>query len=137
MKIDKLAAALVLLTLPACARRPATTAADAAPERVVVSLGPVVKVPTERPVAVVGTIYGNEETTVSAKVAGRVRETFKDMGDRCAPGERLAQIDPTDYELERVKQEMAVRETLAKLGLTSEPDPSFDPNELPTVKRAL
>jgi membrane fusion protein, multidrug efflux system len=130
-------AAALLLALSACTRPAETKPADAAPERVVVTLAPLVSNDTERRVAVVGTIYGDEETTVSAKVAGRVQHIFKDMGDRCKGGEPLAQIEPTDYELERVKQEMAVKETLAKLGLTSEPEESFDPSALPTVKRAV
>src|SRR5688572_19273061 len=101
-----------------------------------VTLAPTVVKPLQRTVDVVGTLYGDEETTISAKVPGRVTEVMKDVGDRCGDGEPLAQIDRIDYELARTQAEMAVRETLAKLGLTEIPQGEFDPTKVPTVERA-
>lgn len=91
--------------------------------------------PLERSVEVVGTLYGDEETTISAKVAGRVTEIFKDVGDRTSEVEPLAQIDPTDYQLQRVQAQMAVEQALAKLGLDRLPDDKFDPAGVATVKQ--
>ncbi len=103
---------------------------------VAVTLAPVTTRPVQRAVEVVGTLYGDEETTISAKVAGRITTIFKDVGDRSGPGEPLAQIEKTDYELARTQQRMAVQESLAKLGLTAFPTGEFDPAKVPLVERA-
>ena len=48
---------------------------------------------------VTGTLFGDEETTIAAKVEGRVVEVLKDLGDVAMPGDPLVRVDPTDYEL--------------------------------------
>jgi RND family efflux transporter MFP subunit len=101
-----------------------------------VTLGRSIVRPLQRTVEVVGTLYGDEETTISAKVPGRVSAVMKDVGDRCGEGQPLAQIAPVDYELARTQTEMAMQETLAKLGLTEFPEGEFDPTNVPTVERA-
>jgi len=44
--------------------------------------------PVQRYVDVVGTLFGDEEATVSAKVPGRIVQVARDVGDRVAPGRR-------------------------------------------------
>ncbi len=90
----------------------------------------------QRQIEVVGTLYGDEDTTVSAKVPGKIVELTCDMGDRVKSGEKLAQIETTDYELAVTQRQLAVRESLAKVGLTQLPADSFDPASVPTVLRA-
>ena len=85
---------------------------------------------------VTGTLHGDEETTVAAKVAGRVLEVHKDMGDVAEPGEALIRIDPTDYELALAERQRAFYESLAKIGLTALPAEQFDLDALPGVERA-
>lgn len=87
-------------------------------------------------VEVVGTLYGLQETTLSAKVSGQVVQQLKDLGDRVAGGEVLARIDPTDYKLAVAQAEVEVLEPLAELGLKEVPagDPDFA--KLATVRRA-
>ncbi|MFO0983362.1 MAG: efflux RND transporter periplasmic adaptor subunit [Planctomycetota bacterium] len=126
-----------LVLLASCQRTASVAKTDVAAERVIVTLAPTTMQSIERRVAVVGTIFGNQELTLSAKVSGRVRQVLADMGDRVAPGDALVQIEQTDYELERLKQDTALHQTLARLGLTSEPDAGFDENQLPTVQRAV
>jgi len=94
--------------------------------------------PTSVPLTVeaVGTLLGEEESTVSAKVEGRVIKIRADLGDRVADGAVLAQIDPTDFSLIVLQRESALNEALAKLGLTALPEASFDPATVPTVQRA-
>src|SRR4051812_26888395 len=89
-----------------------------------------------RSVEVVGTLFGDEETTVSAKVPGRVTHIYKDVGDRAGEGEALMQIDKTDYELGVNQKKMAVQAELSKLGLTDLPEEDFDPSRVPTVEKA-
>lgn len=105
-------------------------------EKVKVTLGSSKVQPVQRSVSVVGTLYGDEETVISAKIAGRIVDVFRDMGDRVTLGEPLAQIDETDYKLELAQRQSAIGATLAKLGLTEMPKGNFDPSQVPTVVRA-
>jgi multidrug resistance efflux pump len=131
-------ATLGLLAVAGCGDESQAKAGGQQAQRdpVAVSLAPVTMQPVQRSVEVVGTLYGDEEATISAKVAGRITTIFKDVGDRSAPSEPLAQIERTDYELARTQQRMAVQESLAKLGLTEFPTGDFDPAKVPLVVRA-
>ncbi len=112
------------------ARRGPTTA----PVDVVVA--PVRVDSIQRQVEVVGTLFGDEETTVSAKVSGRVIAVHRDVGDRVRPGEPLAKIETTDYELARDQKQLAMRESLSKLGLSQFPEGDLDADSIPTVRKA-
>jgi multidrug efflux pump subunit AcrA (membrane-fusion protein) len=90
----------------------------------------------QRTVDVPGTLYGDEEATISAKVSGRVVAVYHDVGDRVRPGQPLAQIETRDYELARSQRQLAVRESLSKLGLTAFPEGDFNADEIPTVRKA-
>jgi RND family efflux transporter MFP subunit len=105
-------------------------------EVVPVALQPVQVQPTQRYVEVNGTLYGDEETTVAAKVAGRVREIKSDIGDRVLSGEVLCELDRTDYDLAVKQKELAILEALAKLGLDKMPPVDFDVSKVPTVVRS-
>lgn len=87
-------------------------------------------------IELIGSLYGDEESSISAKVPGRIMELSVDLGDRVEPGTLLARIDPTDYKLAIAQKELAVREALSRLGLSEMPDASFDPTNVPTVLRA-
>src|SRR5687768_14020985 len=128
--------AATLVALPACNKTSAQPAAARGPATVPVILTPVQKLPVTRTVDVVGTLYGEEETVVSAKVPGRIITLYKDVGDPVAPGEPLVQLKPNDYQLAVNKAELAMKEALAKLGLTELPPPDFDITKIPTVVRA-
>jgi RND family efflux transporter MFP subunit len=127
---------LLLVIISGCDRAPATTVEQRQAEPVTVTLASTRLAPVQRSVEVVGTLFGDEEMTVSAKVPGRIVELFKDVGDRAAGDDPLAQIERTDYELDRSRQELAMREVLAKLGLEELPGEQFDPAKVPTVERA-
>ncbi len=83
-----------------------------------------------------GTLFGEEETTVSAKVPGRVSAILKDLGDEVSPGEPLLRLEEIDYVLARDARLELARESLAKLGLEKLPPEKFDVTALPTVERA-
>ena len=118
----------------ACGRDEATSSET--PPEVAVSVTSPVRRDLPRFTQVTGTLYGDEETTIAAKVEGRVVEVVRDLGDVAAPGDPLVRIDPTDYELERAEREGAFRESLARLGLTALPSDGFDVESLPSVERA-
>lgn len=76
----------------------------------------------ERTIDVVGSLFGDEDAQISAKVAGQIVEVHKDVGDEAAPGEPLAQIDPVTYRLLRDQARMSLQQSLATLGLKQVPE---------------
>lgn len=105
------------------------------PAPITVSLRAPTSRPVQRWVGAVGNLYGNEEATISAKVAGRVMEIYCDVGDRIPAGGKLAQIEKTDYDLALKQKDLAMRTSLSKLGLRELPPANFDIAKVPTVER--
>ena len=129
---------LALLALCACSKpNSPAPGAGARPEVAVpVLLRPVKTQAVQVEVGVNGTLWGDEDVSLSAKVSGRVLEVAHDLGDRLGAGELLARIDPLDYTLAVEQKELAVRESLAKIGLQELPAAEFDPARVPVVERA-
>jgi RND family efflux transporter MFP subunit len=125
------------LAVAGCEKKEAIPTQAKVTEAVAVSLVPSRVEPVQRSVSVVGTLFGDEEAIISAKVPGRVVQIMKDMGDRASAGDVLAQIDKTDYELEKTSKEMDYHQSLAKLGLKDAPPENFDLHSIPTVQRAV
>lgn len=101
-----------------------------------VRTAPVERRNLSRVLEITGTLFGTEEATISAQVPARVESISKDFGDLVAPGEVLAQLDRTDYEMALELKRTAMLETLASLGLEALPGPEFDPATVPTVVKA-
>lgn len=101
-----------------------------------VRVAPVQRRSVQRGIDVTGTLYGDDEARISAKVAGRVIVVQKDIGDRVAADEIIAQVDRTDFELTRLQREAAMSEALSRLGLDAMPGEDFDLATLPAVRRA-
>jgi membrane fusion protein (multidrug efflux system) len=129
----------ITVLLTACSEREEGTgsqAGAAARDPVAVTVRPVTVRNAQRSVEVTGTLFGEEEVTISNKVPGKVIATYKDVGDRVAPGEELAQLLRNDYELARNQRQSALAEVLARLGTDKVPPQDFDPTSLPAVSRA-
>jgi multidrug efflux pump subunit AcrA (membrane-fusion protein) len=90
----------------------------------------------QRSVDVIGTLYGQEDVTISNKVAGKVVTIYKDIGDRAKPGEVLAQLLKNDYQLSLNEKQSALQEALSSLGLSDVPPDDFDLEKVPAVRRA-
>src|SRR5258706_6253374 len=120
----------------ACERKTQAQVQSRAATTVPVILKPLKILPVQRTVDVVGTLYGDEETVVSAKVPGRIIALYKDIGDTVAPGEPLVQLKPKDYQLNVAKAQLALEESLAKLGLKELPSKDFDVAKIPPVVKA-
>jgi RND family efflux transporter MFP subunit len=103
---------------------------------VCVTAGPVTFRSVQRSVEAVGTLHGYEEVTLSAKVEGRIRKIGHDVADRVSPGELLAEIDPTDYDLAVRQAERGLHVELAKLGLQEPPGSRFDVTKVVPVMQA-
>src|SRR6266566_3214729 len=126
---------LLVISLSACerqgeAKKPTT------PPPVPVILRPATVAEVQRAIEVNGTLWADEDVTISNKINGKVIGIYKDVGDHAEPGEPLAQLLKNDYELDRNQKESALQETLTKLGLKEIPTKDFDVSTLPTVRRA-
>jgi RND family efflux transporter MFP subunit len=128
-------AVLPAVTLTACDRKSQAQATRAA-TTVPVTLQAVKVMPIQRAVDVVGTLFGEEETIVSAKVPGRIIALYKDVGDTVAPFEPLVQLKENDYKLSVNKARLAMEESLAKVGLRELPAKDYDASKVPTVVKA-
>lgn len=92
-----LAAATALLWGCQRAVAPEAVAAEAQQVAVPVTVATVVERPSVRLVNFVGTLYGNEEVTLSSQVEGQIRSLSVDLGDQVAAGQVLAQIDEDQW----------------------------------------
>jgi RND family efflux transporter MFP subunit len=126
----------VLTCVTACERKTQASQQARAATTVPVILKPARTQPVQRAVDVVGTLYGEEETVVSAKVPGRIIALYKDVGDTVKPGEALVQLKQNDYQLSVNKAQLAMEEALAKLGLKELPPKDFDVTKVPTIVKA-
>lgn len=135
--------ALLPLLIAACDRltgppgppaSPPSAAPAAAP--VEVRTAAVVRGSAPRTLEATGTLHGAEETTVAAKVAGRIVGITADLGDVVAAGSPLARLDSTDYALALETARRTLRQSLARLGLETLPPGPFDASKVPAVERA-
>lgn len=90
-----------------------------------------------RSLRVSGSLQADQETTIAARVAGRVLMIAKDLGDEARPGETLLLLDPTDAALLRAERRRALEQALAQLGLGELPAGALATEDLPEVKQAL
>ena len=96
-RIAPLALALLCGTVAGCAREsdsqvtaPAPASADAALQ---ITVAPVTLRPTKRLLKFVGTLFGNEEVTLSSQVDGQVTAVHADLGDQVRADQVLLDID--------------------------------------------
>lgn len=119
---------------------PASPVAPPTPQdapAVVVTVEPVTARPIARVTAVVGTLQGSDQLTVTANVEGHVAAYLRDVGDIVKPGEVLLEIDPTEFDLAVLKARRGLDRELARLGLDRIPGQDFDPSGIKTVVRAV
>jgi membrane fusion protein (multidrug efflux system) len=114
MTIIRLLLLVGLLWNGGCARRndgePAAPAAAGAALAVPITVAPVTIRPSERVVSFVGTLYGNEEVTLSSQMEGQINAMAADLGDHVEATQVLAEIN--DDQLRARLRE--VEATLAK-----------------------
>jgi RND family efflux transporter MFP subunit len=127
---------LWILFLSGCSRTNSSTPAPAPAAVVAVQALQVEASSVQRTVEFVGTLEGEREVTVSSEVAGRVLTIKADLGDRVQPGQVLAEIDSRELVLAVERQQAALQQTLASLGLSKEGDPMPDPASTSVVRRA-
>lgn len=128
----------MLCTLIACSKpvAPSQPASAATREPIEVAVAPIERGSVQRFVRGTGTLFGQDQTTVAAKVAGRVEAVYRDVGDEVKPGDPLVRVESTDYELALAERRRAFEQALAQLGLEALPESDFSVDSLPAVERA-
>ena len=72
-----------------------------------------------RTVEVNGTLAAQDQVAVAFKVAGRIDRLPVDLGDNVKPGQLLAGLDRTDFDLAVAQASAALEQARARLGLTA------------------
>lgn len=127
------------LPLAACDRNTAASKEKTPPKAeapLPVTVTPARTQSVARTIEFVGTLYANEEVTVSTEVDGRIASLAVDLGDRVERGQTLAKIDDAEFRYTIKQTESNLRETLAKLGLDKTPPQDFDVSQTSVVMRA-
>ena len=86
-----------------CSRGPTPggTAAGAAPPKAIpVEAIPVSVRSAQRVLEVTGTLQPFDKVTLSAEVDGPVQRVLVDLGDKVAPGQLLAEINPAEFQIQ-------------------------------------
>ena len=93
--------------------------------------------PMERVISVIGVLAAIDQATLSVKVSGRLESLSVDLGTRVRKGERVAQIEPIDYELKLKSAEALLAQARARLGLPLVgTDDTVNAEETSTVRQA-
>lgn len=102
-----------------------------------VKTAPVVERSVGETVTVNGTLAAYDQTTVSAKVPGRLKSISVDLGSVVRGGQVIAQLEPEDYRLRVQQAEAGLAQARARLGLSPEGiDDRVDPELTGTVRQA-
>ncbi len=134
-----LSAAILVSLLTSCGKTsdaPKGREGSAGPPRLV-RLARVEVRPMERSIPVTGTLAAQDQSTLSAKVPGRLQRLAVDIGDVVHEGDLLAQVEPRDYELRLQQAGAALAQARVALGLPLEGDDDRIPlEEVSSVKQA-
>ena len=119
---------------PASAKQPSPGAGKGARQVRTVA---VVEAPFGESVTANGTLAAFDQTTVSVKVPGRVRNIGVDLGSVVSKGQVIAQLEPQDYRLRVQQAEASLAQARARLGLAPDgTDDNVDPEKTATVRQA-
>lgn len=88
-----------------------------------------------RVVESVGTLFPFEEAVISAEISGRAEDVRFDLGDVVEKGQILIRIDDEEQRYQVQQSEAQLRQSLERLGLTSDNAKVQDIRETPDVRR--
>jgi RND family efflux transporter MFP subunit len=133
--LRQVALCVSLLSFFACGKqKPAEAKKDSGPVRVrVASVRPKQIV---RAVESVGTFFPYDEVLISAEIEGKVDQVNVDLGDTVAQGQILVHISDEEQRYLLAQNEAQLRQSLERLGLSSEKDRLADVRQAPDVRRA-
>jgi RND family efflux transporter MFP subunit len=120
---------------PAVAQQSTTASENRTPRSVKVSR--VAKTLMERTASVTGTLAAYDQAVLSMKVPGRLKSIEVDLGSVVQRGQKIAQVEPQDYQLRLQQAEAALAQVRARLGLSVDgTDDRVDPEKTGTVSQA-
>ena len=135
--VRQLALCLLALTAGsflACSNSNRAAANNSKP--VLVHVYTVAEETARRRVQAIGSLFALEESTLSAEVDGVVDQVLADVGDAVAAGQPLVVLDQRELQLDLDRQQGAVREVRAQLGIGPNQPPPADSGKLPSVQHA-
>lgn len=91
---------------------------------------------TRRRVQAVGSLFGLEESALSAQVEARVDKVLVDVGDVVGEGQPLVLLDQRELQFEVERQQGLVKQVRAQLGIGPTDPPPADPKKMASVQRA-
>jgi membrane fusion protein, multidrug efflux system len=139
MRLRFIGMSWLLLLCAACSRQPSKSeveAASNAPEPVVIELAAAESRKVERTISVTGSLHPDESVSVSAEVAGILREIRVDFGQQVRKGEVIAVLDSQESELQLERSRAALAQALARVGLSSAQE-NISPDTTPAIRQAL
>ncbi len=84
-----------------------------------------------------GSLVADDQTLLGSRVAGLVKETFVDVGDKVEPGQTLVALDDSEFKLQLAAAEAALLQARALIGLKpGDPVSKLDPLNAPPVREA-
>jgi RND family efflux transporter MFP subunit len=90
-----------------------------------------------RTVAATGTLAADEQIVLGTEVVGRLAEISVDLGSPVRKGQRIARIDPKDYQYRLDQAVAALKQARVRLGLPAEgTDDRVDPAQTAVVRQA-
>lgn len=102
-----------------------------------VKLARVTETSLEQTVTVTGTLAAYDQATISAKVPGRVRKIYVDLGSQVRQGQVIADLEPRDAQLRLEQSQAALAQARARLGLPPQgEDDHVDIEQTGTVRQA-
>lgn len=107
-----------------------------APAAVGVKITPVETREFRRNVEAVGSLFPDDEVTVSAEVEGKVEEVLVDVGDPVVGGQPMVRLSPVELQLALDQQQAALRQARARLGVPPEGPDLKDVRDAAEVKKA-
>ncbi|MBP7864844.1 MAG: efflux RND transporter periplasmic adaptor subunit [Acidobacteria bacterium] len=107
-----------------------------AAQTLIVKVSPVETREFRRNVEAVGSLFPDDEVTVSAEVEGRVEEVLVDVGDPVAKGQPMVRLSPVELQLALDQQRAALRQARARLGVPPDGPDLKDVRDAAEVKKA-
>jgi RND family efflux transporter MFP subunit len=105
-------------------------------EPIPISVAQAVLLPITRKVEGVGTLWPDDQVTVSSQVEGQVDRVLVDVGDTVRTGQIMVVVNQEELRYQVEQRTATMRKTMAQLGLTGEQIEVKDVKDLPEVKRA-
>jgi len=120
VKRDLLVLLLPLLVAVGCSsnKQNVEAATTKTPEAPAIAVARAELRQSDRSISVTGSLAADESVTISPEIKGRVRAINYDFGQAVRKGQVVAEIDPTEYQIQVERSKAALAQALARLGLT-------------------